>query len=71
MPEAKHMRRKPWNCCGSLYALVLREEAQELIEYALVFTVIALAATAGMQSAASGVSAIFITIAATLASATA
>jgi pilus assembly protein Flp/PilA len=65
------MRRKLWSCYGAVGALVVREEGQDLMEYALVFAVIALAATAGMQGVAGGVNAVFTTVAATLASATA
>ena len=48
---------------------MLREEGQDLIEYAMVFAVIALATTAGMRAAAGGVSTVFTTIGATLSSA--
>jgi pilus assembly protein Flp/PilA len=65
------MRWKLWSCYGAVHALVVREEGQDLMEYALVFAVIALAATAGMQGVAGGVNSVFTTVAATLASATA
>jgi pilus assembly protein Flp/PilA len=49
--------------------MTVQEVGQDLMEYAMVFAVIALAATAGMQSVAGGVSAVFTTIGTTLRSA--
>jgi pilus assembly protein Flp/PilA len=53
-----------------LQDLLLREEGQDLIEYVMVFSLIALAATAGMQSAASGVNTVFTTVGSILTAAT-
>lgn len=65
------MEGRRWNCSGALNVLALRENGQELVEYALVFAVIALGATASLQSVAGGVNAVFTSIPGTLASATA
>jgi pilus assembly protein Flp/PilA len=64
------MRPKLWHFYSRLQNTVLREEGQDLIEYALVVAMIAFAATAGMQAAAGGVNTVFTTISATLTSAT-
>jgi pilus assembly protein Flp/PilA len=58
-----------WNLYGRLRNLFLREEGQDLVEYTLLFAVVALAATAGMQSAAGGVNAVFTAVGVTLSSA--
>lgn len=50
--------------------LKLRDDGQDLIEYALLVGLIAFAAAAGMQTAASGVNTVFTTVAMTLRSAT-
>lgn len=63
------MQATLWNLYSRLRSLMLREEGQDLIEYAMVFAVIALATTAGMRAAAGGVSTVFTTIGATLSSA--
>jgi pilus assembly protein Flp/PilA len=65
----KHMRRKLWRCYSTFQAMTVQEAGQDLMEYAMVFAVIALAVTAGMQSVAGGVSAVFTTIGTTLRSA--
>jgi Flp pilus assembly pilin Flp len=49
--------------------MMVQEAGQDLVEYTMVFAVIALAATAGMQSIAGGVSTVFTTIGTTLRSA--
>jgi Flp pilus assembly pilin Flp len=67
--ETEHMRRKLWHCYCILQAVMVQEAGQDLVEYAMVFVVIALAATAGMQSVAGGVSTVFTTIGTTLHSA--
>jgi pilus assembly protein Flp/PilA len=46
--------------------LFLNEEGQDLVEYALVVALIALAATAGMQTLASDISAAFTGVGTTL-----
>ena len=53
-----------------VHGLINREEGQDLVEYALAIAVIALAATAGMRSIASGISTIFTTVGSTISSAT-
>jgi pilus assembly protein Flp/PilA len=44
-------------------SLIMREDGQDLIEYALVVALIAFAATAGMNSLAGGINSAFNTIA--------
>lgn len=51
---------------AKMRALVLREEGQDLIEYALVVALIAFAATAGMNSLATQINTAFATIGNTL-----
>ena len=57
---------------NSLYAqlssLVAREEGQDLVEYALVVSLIAFGAVAGMSSLASGLNSVFLTVSTTLSS---
>jgi pilus assembly protein Flp/PilA len=50
----------------NLQILMLGEEGQDLIEYALVVALIAFAATAGMSTLATGINTAFGTIATTL-----
>jgi pilus assembly protein Flp/PilA len=64
------MQRKLWTCYSKFRALMLREEGQDLIEYAMVVALIAFAATAGMQAAAGGVNHVFTTIGTTISNAT-
>ncbi len=48
-------------------AKLLKEEVgQDLIEYALIVALVALGATAGMQSLANGINGAFVSVAATL-----
>jgi pilus assembly protein Flp/PilA len=63
------MQTTLWNLYSRLRNLFPREEGQDLVEYAMVFAVIALAATASMQAVAGDVSTVFTTIGATLSSA--
>ena len=49
-----------------LQTLMLREEGQDLIEYALVVALIAFAATAGMNTLATDINAAFTSIGTTL-----
>jgi pilus assembly protein Flp/PilA len=51
-----------------LQSLMMREEGQDLIEYALVVALIAFAATAGMKTLATGINTAFTNISTTLAS---
>jgi pilus assembly protein Flp/PilA len=53
---------------ANLWMLMLREEGQDLIEYALVVALIAFAATAGMSTLATGINTAFSNIASTLTS---
>ena len=53
---------------ANLRMLMLSEEGQDLIEYALVVALIAFAATAGMNSLAGGINTAFSNIASTLTS---
>ncbi|HEY3988544.1 MAG TPA: Flp family type IVb pilin [Acidobacteriaceae bacterium] len=62
--------RKLWNLFRGFQKLMLREEGQDLIEYAMVVALIAFATTAGMQTAAAGVNTVFTTIGGILTSAT-
>jgi pilus assembly protein Flp/PilA len=64
------MQRKLWSCYSKFQTLMLREEGQDLIEYAMVVALIAFAATAGMQAAAGAVNTVFTTIGATISNAT-
>ena len=56
------MRPKVWSCYGTIRTRMLREEGEDLIEYALLVAVIAFATTAGMQAVAGGVSTVFTTL---------
>ena len=51
---------------ANLRLLMLREEGQDLIEYALVVALIAFAATAGMSTLAGGINTAFSNLATTL-----
>jgi pilus assembly protein Flp/PilA len=51
-----------------LHDLTVREEGQDLVEYALVVALIAFGATAGMKGLASGVNTSFINISSKLSS---
>jgi pilus assembly protein Flp/PilA len=51
---------------AKLQTLMLREEGQDLIEYALVVALIAFAATAGMSTLAKDINAAFVAIGTTL-----
>ena len=64
------MQRKLWSCYSKFQTLMLREDGQDLIEYAMVVALIAFAATAGMQAAAGGVNTVFTTIGAVIRNAT-
>lgn len=50
----------------ALWKLIARQDGQDLVEYALVIALIALAATAGMNTLASDISAAFSTVGTTL-----
>jgi pilus assembly protein Flp/PilA len=49
-----------------LQTLMLQEEGQDLIEYALVVALIAFSATVGMKSLATGINTLFINLGTTL-----
>lgn len=48
-----------WNLLRRLRALATREDGQDMVEYALLMTLIAAGATASMGKLATGISAIF------------
>lgn len=60
------MRFKLWTIYSGLQRLILREEGQDLIEYALVVSLIAFAATAGMTTLATDINTAFTNIGTTL-----
>jgi pilus assembly protein Flp/PilA len=62
--------RKSWSRFARFQSLMPRDEGQDLLEYAMVIALIALATTAAMQAAAGGVSTAFTTIGAILTAAT-
>jgi pilus assembly protein Flp/PilA len=55
-----------WKLYSRLQTLILQEEGQDLIEYALVVALIAFAATTGMNSLATAINTAFIGIGTTL-----
>jgi pilus assembly protein Flp/PilA len=62
------MKDKFLMLCVKIQNQLTREEGQDLIEYALVVALIALAATAGMKTLAGDINAAFTSIGATLTS---
>jgi pilus assembly protein Flp/PilA len=60
------MKEKLMLRCLQLRNLISDEQGQDLIEYALVVALIALAATAGMSTVATDINAAFTSIGATL-----
>jgi pilus assembly protein Flp/PilA len=60
------MKAKFLMLCVKVQNQLAREEGQDLIEYALVVALIALAATAGMKTLASDINAAFTSIGGTL-----
>ena len=60
------MNTLPSNLYLQIRNLVVREEGQDLVEYALVVALIAFGAVAGMGQLASGINTAFSTIAVTL-----
>ena len=65
------MRNQLMNFIYKMRSVVLREDGQDLIEYALVVALIAFAAVAGMQTVATDINAAFTSIGTTLTSYTA
>jgi pilus assembly protein Flp/PilA len=65
----KRMQTTLWNLYSGLQNLMLRDEGQDLIEYAMVFALIAFGATAAMHTLAGSVNTVFITIGTTLSNA--
>ncbi len=59
------------NAYAKVKSIVLREEGQDLVEYALVVALIAVGATAGMQSLASNLNTVFSNIGTSVVSLTA
>jgi pilus assembly protein Flp/PilA len=68
--ERTAMKFELWKLYTKLQHLMAREEAQDLVEYALVVSLIALAATAAMQTLAVDINSIFVNLGNTLNSAT-
>jgi pilus assembly protein Flp/PilA len=60
------MKLELWKLCTKLQHLIVRDEGQDLIEYALVVALIAFAATAGMTTLAQDINNAFIGIGTTL-----
>jgi pilus assembly protein Flp/PilA len=61
------------NIVSKLYVAIkglMKEEGQDLVEYALVVALIAFAATAGMKTLATNINAVFTTLSTTLTSST-
>ncbi len=56
------MQSKLLNCYIKMQTLMVRDEGQDLIEYALVVALIAFAATAGMNTVATDINAAFTNI---------
>jgi pilus assembly protein Flp/PilA len=50
------------NVYANIKSFVLREEGQDLVEYALVVALIAVGATAGMQTLANDINAAFVSL---------
>ena len=65
------MQRRLRICYSTFQTLMLRDDGQDLIEYAMLVGLIAFAATAGMQAAAGGVNTVFTRVAAIISNATA
>ena len=62
------MRSAFWKLYSGLQILLLQEEGQDLVEYALVVALIAFGATAGMKALAGGLNTAFGQISTTLGS---
>jgi pilus assembly protein Flp/PilA len=60
------MQLKLWMLYSGMQRLIVREEGQDLIEYALVVSLIAFAATAGMNVLATDINTAFTNIGTTL-----
>jgi pilus assembly protein Flp/PilA len=56
------MQETFWKLYSRLQTLILREEGQDLIEYALVVALIAFAAVGSMQTLANDINAAFVAI---------
>jgi pilus assembly protein Flp/PilA len=56
------MQTTLWNLYSRLQTLILREEGQDLIEYALVVALIAFAAVTSMQTLATDINNVFLAI---------
>jgi pilus assembly protein Flp/PilA len=60
------MQTTLWNLYTRLQTLILREEGQDLIEYALVVALIAFAAVTSMQTLATDINNVFLGIGSSL-----
>jgi pilus assembly protein Flp/PilA len=69
--EGSEMKETMLKLSAKLQTLMLQEEGQDLIEYALVVALIAFAATAGMNTLAKDINNAFINIGTSLTNATA
>jgi pilus assembly protein Flp/PilA len=56
------MQLKMWMLNSGMKRLIVKEEGQDLIEYALVVALIAFAAVASMQTVANDINAVFVGI---------
>jgi len=65
--EALTVRRRFLNLVQAVRSLIKEESGQDLVEYALVIALIALAATVGMKSLASGINKAFDSVSVSLA----
>ena len=64
--ETTKMKSAIWRLCIQTQTLLQSEEGQDLVEYALLVALVALGATVGMQSLASGINTAFGNLANTL-----
>jgi pilus assembly protein Flp/PilA len=62
------MSSLPFAICAFLRSIVVREEGQDLVEYALIMAMITLGSVTGMGSLASGINDVFSSVATTLTS---
>jgi pilus assembly protein Flp/PilA len=62
------MQLKLWMLYSRMQRLIVREEGQDLIEYALVVALLAFAAVASMQTLAGDINTVYVNIGTTLTS---
>ena len=56
------MRAALWKICHNLQALTLQEEGQDLVEYALVISLVAVGCVSGLTPLATSIKSVFTTI---------